>query len=443
MMRFGWVASLVVLPCLYGGPITAQENPQGGGDLINLFCDGCFDFDFMRREILFVNWVRDREVSDVHVLVTSQATGGGGRLYTMEFIGGGDFEGDDQTLTVATSGDATTDERRQLFAARLKIGLVHYVQDTAIADQLRISFGDAGGPAVPGVPGAPGNQAAAPEDDPWNFWVFSLSGSGSASGQATSKFSNYSGRASANRTTEAWKFSLSGNYSRFVQEFEFPRADGTVLEEKVIREDWGVSSSLVKSLGPQWALGVRADAGSSTFFNQDFRWNLRPGVEFNFFPYAESSRRSLTLQYLLGPTHFDYTEPTIFDETEETRIQQTLVARLSLVEPWGQWSTSLSGAQYLHDTSKYNVTLFGSVSIRLFRGFSVTAFGNYSWIRDQLFISGEDLSDELILLQQRQLATNYRFTTRLGIRYQFGSIFNNVVNPRFGGGGGGGFIIFG
>jgi len=263
-------------------------------------------------------------------------------------------------------------------------------------------------------------------------------------GQATSSFSHYSGRASANRTTEAWKFSLSGHYSRFVQEFEFPRSDGTILEEKVTREDWGVTSSLVKSLGPQWALGVRAAAGSSTFLNQDFRWNLRPGVEYNFFPYAESSRRSLTLQYLVGPTHFDYTELTIFGETEETLVQQTLVARLSIVEPWGRWSTSLSSAQYLHDTSKYNVSLSGSFSIRLFRGFSVTALGSYSWIRDQLFISGENLSDEFILLQQRQLETNYRYLTSLGITYRFGSIFNNVVNPRFGSsGGGGGFIIFG
>jgi hypothetical protein len=30
-----------------------------------------------------------------------------------------------------------------------------------------------------------------------------------------------------------------------------------------------------------------------------------------------------------------------------------------------------------------------------------------------------------------------------GFSYQVGSIFNNVVNPRFGGGGGRGIIIFG
>lgn len=38
---------------------------------------------------------------------------------------------------------------------------------------------------------------------------------------------------------------------------------------------------------------------------------------------------------------------------------------------------------------------------------------------------------------QKQLATSYRFFLAVGFTYRFGSINNNVVNPRFGGGGGG------
>ena len=38
---------------------------------------GC-DFDFLRTEITWVNWVRDREAADVHALITTQQTGGGG-----------------------------------------------------------------------------------------------------------------------------------------------------------------------------------------------------------------------------------------------------------------------------------------------------------------------------------------------------------------------------
>ena len=451
MKQFGWVASLVVLMCLCALPSAAQDAPATG-DALNLFFDcqgfGCRDMDFFRREVPIVNWVRDREVSDVHVLVTSQRTGGGGFLYTLAFIGRGDFEGEDQELTVATAGDATSDEQRRAIVGRLKLGLVRYVQDSALADQLTVTFGGGAQTGAPGRPGGgplggPGAQTASPEDDPWNFWVFSISARGFVNGQSTSKFTNYFGNASANRTTEQWKISLGGNYSRNVQRFEVPLSDGSTFSVNETREDWGVNSSLVKSVGGQFSLGIRVNAGSSTFLNQDFRWSVKPGAEYNFFPYEESSRRSLTLQYLVGPNHFDYTERTIFGETEETRFQESLTGRLSLVEQWGRWSTSLTGAHYMHDLDRYNLTLSGNFDIRLFRGFSIRVSGNYSWIGDQLYISAGDLTEEQILLRQRQLETNYRYFTSFGITYRFGSIFNNVVNPRFGRSGGGEFIVFG
>ncbi|MDX1647916.1 MAG: hypothetical protein R3304_12290 [Longimicrobiales bacterium] len=342
-------------------------------------------------------------------------------------------------LELSTSADATRDEQRTAIAERVKLGLIPHVHDTPAADRLRVIFGDATAraPEAAGEDGGP--QRADPEGDPWNFWVFRVSASGFLNGQATSSFSNLFARMSANRTTEAWKISLGGDFSRNLQSFEI--SGGDRVEE--IRRDWGANALAVRSLGDRWALGVRADIGSSTFVNQDLRWSVKPGVEYNFFPYAESSRRSLTLQYLAGPHFFDYAGRTIFGELYEIRPRQTLVADLSLVEPWGRWSTSLSGHQYLHDTSKYSLTLSGSFDVRLFRGFSVRMSGNHSWIRDQLFISAERATDQQILLRQRQLGTSYRYFTSFGIEYRFGSIFNNVVNPRFGGGGGNDFIIFG
>ena len=88
------------------------------------------------------------------------------------------------------------------------------------------------------------------------------------------------------------------------------------------------------------------------------------------------------------------------------------------------------------------MTLSGNVNVRLFRGFSIRMSGNYSWIRDQLFVAAGGATDEQILLRQRQLETGYRYFTSFGIEYQFGSIFNNVVNPRFGSAGGGGGMFF-
>ena len=434
--RWSWVlwGLLLLLGLTFPGRAQGQA-PADDQDVLNLFFDcnarSCGDQDFFRRQVPIVNWVRDREAADVHVLITSQGTGGGGLQYSLAFIGLGDLEGQDGTLTTSTSADATDDDRRSAIADRLKVGLVRYLAETTAADQLSVVIAGAGA-GTPGQEQRAGPGAVAPEDDPWDFWVFRINGGGFVRGQAISRFMDYSGSVQASRTTEEWKLSVSGNVNENVQEFDIPDGNGGSRTVKETRSDWGANGLIVKSLGPNWSVGARASAGSSTFLNQDYRWEVRPGLEYNIFPYSESDRRSLTLQYLVGPTHFNYTTETIFDQTSETRGQQSVSAQLSLVEPWGRWSTSVDASQYLHDTSKYNVRISGNFNVRLFRGFSLRVGGNYSWIRDQLFLSADGATDEQILLEQRQLATSYRYFTNFGFEYRFGSIFNNVVNPRFG-----------
>jgi hypothetical protein len=99
-------------------------------------------------------------------------------------------------------------------------------------------------------------------------------------------------------------------------------------------------------------------------------------------------------------------------------------------QPWGSMNVGLNGSQYLHDSSKYNAGLSGSTDIRLFRGFSFNLGGMYSHVRDQLSLPRRDLTEEEVLLRQRQLATNYTYYVFGGISYRFGSIFSNIVNPR-------------
>jgi hypothetical protein len=424
-------------------PASAQEPPSAG--LINLFFDcptgGCGDLDYLRREVPFVNWMRDRADADVHVLVTSQLTGGGGRAFTVAFLGLRAFDGDDHELTYSTSADATQDEQRSRLADRLRLGLVRYVQGTAAADQMRVSYGLEADPTSPTDP-APTSPAPAPtpQTDPWNYWVFNVNASANANGEATAKFSNTNFRFSVNRTTEAWKIDLSGNYFRRLQQFQFISSGATqTVEER--QNDWGSNALFVRSIGGSWAVGLRANAGSSTSLNQDLRVGVRTGLEYNFFPYSESSRRSLTLQYLVGPEHLRYEEVTIFGHLDETRLQESLTAGISLIQPWGRWSTSVTAAHYLHDMGKSNVNVFGNLNVRLFRGLSLNVNANYSWLRDQIYLSAEGATPEQILLRQRQLETSYRYFYNIGLQYRFGSIFNNVVNPRFGGGGGD-FIIF-
>jgi hypothetical protein len=116
----------------------------------------------------------------------------------------------------------------------------------------------------------------------------------------------------------------------------------------------------------------------------------------------------------------------------ETHPGHSVVGTLQTNQPWGNARLNLSVNQYLHDPGKYNVQIGGNGQWRVFRGFSLNLNGNYTRVRDQLFLPRGGLSDDEILTQQRSLATGYRYFGFFGVSYRFGSVTNNAVNPRFG-----------
>ena len=140
-----WIVSVALVPCgflLAVSSAVAQEE-AATSETVTVFqnCQtfGC-DSDFFRTEINFVSWVRDWEVADVHVLVTAQGTGGGGRLYTLQFIGLGDFEGRDFELVWASSGDSTGDDVRRGLARTIKHGLMPFLAERSVADRLSVVY---------------------------------------------------------------------------------------------------------------------------------------------------------------------------------------------------------------------------------------------------------------------------------------------------------------
>ena len=67
--------------------LTVQTPAQDSALRVFLDCPNTYcDFDYYRTEITFVNWVRDRQFADLHLLITSQGTGGGAE-HTLAFIG--------------------------------------------------------------------------------------------------------------------------------------------------------------------------------------------------------------------------------------------------------------------------------------------------------------------------------------------------------------------
>ena len=96
------------------------------------------DMDYIRTEIPFVNYVRDRKEADVHVLITTQDTGSGGTEYTLAFIGQGACQGVDNQLVYSAGKTETEEEIRRGYTAVLKMGLVPYTARTPIRGSLDV-----------------------------------------------------------------------------------------------------------------------------------------------------------------------------------------------------------------------------------------------------------------------------------------------------------------
>ncbi|MEX0891607.1 MAG: hypothetical protein WEB88_05495 [Gemmatimonadota bacterium] len=437
MMRFP--TALLGMLCLpLAGAAAAPLAAQTDAERLRVYVDCAYcDSDFLRTELTWVDYMRDRADADVHVLTTQQGTGGGGMAFTLEFIGLRDFAGRTDTLRYLATSEDTPDTRRRGLTRTIKLGLVPFVAGTDMAAELDVTHTP---PAAAAGEAGAAPTAPTPQNDPWNFWTFSVSLNGSTFGESKQSSGSFSTSLSANRTTEDWKVSsrLSGSYSESQFQYEI---NGEQIETLSIRRSYSANTLIVKSVGPQFSIGGRAVASMSTYGNTELQLSLMPAVEYNFFPYAEDTRRSLILRYAAGPAYADYREVTLYGQEEETRPLHDLIFAYSTRQPWGSANISLNASQYLHDTQKYSAGIGGGTSVRLFRGFSFNVNGSYTRVRDQLSLPARNLTEEEILLRQRQLATGYNYHMFFGVSYRFGSIFNNVVNPRFGSSGGGVMIM--
>jgi hypothetical protein len=378
--------------------------------------EGC-DLDYFKTEIPFVDYVRDRTDASVHILITSQPTGGGGRAFDLNFVGG-------DTLHYVAPPSATDTEKREGLARTIKLGLARYIARTSAANTIEISY------SAPSIAAVPAISASAA--DPWNLWVLSMYLNGTASGEESQHFFALRGSTSANRVSESWKTRLTvyGSYD----EGRYTLSDDS--EFKSVHRSYGASQLLVKSMSAHWSIGERASISSSSFLNQKMFLRFAPAVEFNVFPYSESTRRLFTVQYSIGVNSFHYEDTTIFNKLNETRPHHSVLVSLALRQPWGSVSSSVEGGAYIDDFKKQSAVFFNNLDVRVTRGFSLNFYGGLSLIRDQIYLAKGELSDEDILVRRRQLASKYSYFGGIGLSFSFGSIFNNVVNPRFEGIGG-------
>jgi ferric iron reductase protein FhuF len=379
-------------------------------DALNVFMEAS---DFMKKEIPFINYVRDLKVADVYVISTDEHTGSGGSVTTFFIIGQGKYQGMADTLKCPFAPDETHDIQRAKKVKILKLGLMRYVAKTPLSQFMNINFSE------------PLSQVVS--TDTWNNWVYAASLHAYSQGQKTYNYGYMDGTVSANRITEESKFQSSLTYDL--------ATNRNVYLDTVYRSsthDEYLHLSYVKSITDHWSAGGLIYMQTSSYSNFDLSTRIMPSIEYNIYPYAESTRRQLRFLYRAGMEINKYSELTIRNKLSEKLARQSMSTTLTVIQKWGSINSSLTWSNYFFDWSYNNLRLNTDANLRIIKGLSFTISGSFALVNDQISLPLGEANLQDILLQRKMQATDYSYYTSFGFTYTFGSIYNNVVNPRFG-----------
>ena len=434
MRKFFLLMTLLLLAFF----IKAQNNSQSTHRL-KVFIDckswSC-PFDFIRSEIKFVDFVNDRFAADVFILLTSVTTGAGGQEYKLYFEGFEKYKSLTDTLVYIRTSVDTEDEDRRKMVQTLKLGLIPYLSKTSMAPSIQIS-----------VPSEASDEKK--EDiskkDKWNSWVFNAGVNGNFSGSDNYTSSYTRMRFSGARVTEKLKLKFSTNYSNEKNKYIYTEYDtlGAITYSDTTRSTIKRSSidgSIAYSISDHWSTGIFANYYTSTYSNINKSISSKLALEYSIYPYKEFNTKYIGFLYRIGPVFNDYTETTWRDKSKEWLFQQSLSFDVNFTQKWGSVSTSLYWSNYFFDWNWNSYGFYGNGEFRIVKGLTVNFFGGFSIIHDQVELPKGNATQTQVLIRQRVLRNSFEYYTGIGLNFRFGSIYNNVVNPRLGEAGGGFFF---
>jgi len=370
---------------------------------------------YIKSEMTYIDYVRDQSQADVQVFVVRMTNGSGGLSYEMSFQGYGEYEGIMHDLKYEVIPNSTSDQIRKGMLKRLEAGLILYLMNTSLGDQISFKIPS----DVPIV------SKTKPDMDPWNNWVFRVYGNGSFGKETSQSNTFWELGFRADQVTEEIRIRTNGELSQ--------RRNKFIIEEEDIlsfKDRNYFSGSIVKSLSNHWSFGMFSGISNNTYGNSKLSLYSTPAIEYSIFPYSEVSRREITAVYRVGYVYNNYLEETVYLKEKESLMRQTIAITARFNQTWGRiWST-FQTSSFLHDFSKSSLQMDGNISFRVFKGLSARISADLEFINDQISLPGRGATLEEILLRQRQLATNFDMGLGIGLSYTFGSMYNNVINTR-------------
>ncbi|MCG6189023.1 hypothetical protein [Maribellus maritimus] len=380
-----------------------------------VFIEGIWlDFDYMRRHLPYIDFVNDPAVADIHIIINNRISGSGGQVYSIRYNNNTFENFTEYTLSCTTASSDTYEERRGKIVNTITLGLMPFANETEVAGNLSIRYRGEQNEIKPIV-----------TDDPWHNWTFRGTFNGDIYMEESRKNFNYSYNLRADKVTEDWRIRNFGQMSVRTREYE---DDGEIYRSENTSSN--ISSSVVNSLSSRWSAGAFFGYSNSNYSNLVYSISAKPAVEYNIFPWDISDRKVFTIAYYIGPEWKRYYEETIYGKFQESLWEQTLRLDLQIVQTWGEIEAGLDASNYLHDFSKNRITFDSDLSVRIVRGFSVNFNFRVENIHDQIYLAKGDVSLEDILLNKVQLPSTFEVRAGVGVRLQFGSIYNNIVNNR-------------
>jgi hypothetical protein len=370
------------------------------------------DINFIKTEITFVNYVRDRNEADVQLMITCQTTGDDGLEYCLTFEGLGAFHNINALIKHTTAPDATRDDTRRALVDAIKCGLVPYVARTKLRDNLQVEF-------------TPPTTTQA-VTDPWHNWVFSLSLNGWANADNGYSQMYYYAYPGIKRITETEQLTVTGGVSTNRHWYALDSGDITTIARSYDGE-----ANYGRKLSNHLALGARLLFTSSDYSNIRRQFALGPRFEYDIVPYSEYVRHKVYIQVIPVAVYNSYFDTTLYNKTSEYLTKNEVLVGAKLTRSWGTLALSACGGHYLPGFARNRLSLHSSLSVRVVAGLSVTLYGGYDLIHDQVALRKEGATEEERLLRLREMATSYSYWASVGVTYTFGSAFANIVNPIF------------
>ena len=382
----------------------------GQNNKLKAYLDCRCDQNYLKQQTSFLDHVRDQNLADIEIFILDVRNPTGTRSFEIKIDGNNEYQEISSSVLVSGYANDTSSTLRDKLLNKLKLALVPFLDKANYNLNVDVSsnFDD-----------------LTVNDDKWKNWVFELSGSYNDDKEETRKTNRYELEFEVDKLTPDWRIGME--IKRNESKGKYFSNDDVYTSS---RKTTSFSGRVVKSVSDHFSAGVFLGAYQNTYENIDLNRYIAPAIEYSFYPYRDVLSKEITLAYRIGVGKRNYIEKTIYGYEKQKLSSQTLSLNIRFRQKWGNISSYLNATQFLNDGTKKRFSLRSDLDLRVFEGLAVRFSGNINLIREQYSLAAVSNSIEELLLQQRQIATDYKTNFSVGLSYTFGSIYNSVINTR-------------